>query len=540
MPNKNFPLPPGDPRVFITDDGRHAASLYQFESPITPEDLAYNVDQLAASGVDTLIYSAVLEGGAAMYDSQVAPKWGDNVEQWTHSVWYRASRNIHQLIDDGHDPLQVLCDRCHEKGLFFIASTWVNFQGGDRLNDGGLGRKTEFVYEHPHFQVGEEDHPLAPHTEAKRFSFFHPEVREQRFLVFEEFLRRYPTDGIELDLAQFIPMCRFDQVDELAPVLTQWLAELHQVAQAAEKDQGRRKRIYVRIPSHPEAWKILGYEVPSWIASGSIDGLICLPGLMHNGLSQAPAIETALDLARNTSCQVLIAASNLVGRQRQHYASAPMIWAAAANAYAMGADGFGLGDCHWTPNGWPWTSDEYHTLRLLGQPDLLATADKLYRARAEFNPARSSNWLPGDQLDLPRLLLEGQAVEVPLHISDDVPHWHALGRIESIHLRIRITSIEPALNPVRFRLNGQPLPPALLHINDLGYRLINTGSVGPYGCIYEFHLTPEYFPAVGPNTVEITLERHDPNITIDYNVYDVDCDIRYQLHRNYRRQPLNY
>ena len=540
MSEKNISLPPTEPRVFITDDGRHAASLYQFESPITPGDLAHNVDQLAASGVDTLIYSAVLEGGAAMYDSQVTPKWGDNVKQWTHSVWYRAARNIHQLIADGHDPLQVLCDRCHTKGLFFIASTSVNFLGGDRQHDGGLGRKIDFVYDHPHFQVGTEEHPLAAHPDAKRFSFLHPEVRQQRFLVFEEFLRRYPTDGIELDLAQFVPMCRFDQVDTLAPILTQWLEDLYHVAQTAAKEQGRRKRIYVRIPAHPDAWQLLGFEIPAWIASGIIDGLICLPGLVHNTISQNPAMETVLSLTQNTSCRVLVAASNLVGRQRQYYASPPMLWAAAANAYAVGADGFGLSDCHWTPNGWPWTKDEYHTLRLLGQPDLLATADKLYRARAALNPTRSTHWLPGDQLDLPRELLVGKTVKIPLRISDNVPHWHALGRIESIHLRIRITSIEPTLNPVNCRFNGHLLPAEILQLNDLGYRLIHTGSVGPYGCSYEFHLTEKHFPIMGLNTVEITLEQRDPNITIDYNVYDIDCAIRYRLHRNYQRQPLHY
>ena len=105
-----------EPRVFTFDDGRHAASLYQFEPPLEPSDFTLNVDQLADSGVDTLIYFAVLEGGVVMYDSHVAQKWGDNVVKWTHTVWYRAGRNIQQLVADGHDPLKLLCDRCTKKG----------------------------------------------------------------------------------------------------------------------------------------------------------------------------------------------------------------------------------------------------------------------------------------------------------------------------------------------------------------------------------------------------------------------------------------
>ena len=131
-----------EPRVFIFEDGRHAASLYQFESPITPADLTYNVDQLASSGLDTLIYFAGTEGGVVLYDSEVAQTWGDNVVKWTHSVWYRAGRNLRQLIADGCDPLQLLCERCERKGILFIAGNWVNFQGADRETDGGLGRDT--------------------------------------------------------------------------------------------------------------------------------------------------------------------------------------------------------------------------------------------------------------------------------------------------------------------------------------------------------------------------------------------------------------
>ena len=108
---------PPEPKVFFYDDGRHASALYQFAPPLSPDDLYLAVDQLVDSGVDTLIYSAGLEGGAVQYDSKVGQKWGDNVPMWAHPIFYRASRNLHQLIADGHDPLKLLCDRCHEKGL---------------------------------------------------------------------------------------------------------------------------------------------------------------------------------------------------------------------------------------------------------------------------------------------------------------------------------------------------------------------------------------------------------------------------------------
>ena len=399
---KNNSYPPHEPRVFMFDDGRHAASLYQMEPPLKPEDLTFNVDQLVESGADTLVYFAGLEGGVVMYDSHVAPQWGDNVVKWTHSVWYRASRNIKQLIADGHDPLKLICDRSHEKGVWIIAANWAGFEGGDRETSGGLGRKSDFVYEHPQFQVGEEDDPRAQYVAPFRFSFLHPEVREQRFLVFQEMLSRYETDGIELDLANFVPLCRFDEADQLAPVMTRWLRDLREVASEAQQAQGRHKRIYVRIPSHPDAWRMLGYDVPTWVSEKLVDGLICLAGLAQGPMDQDVDLSDAVELTRGTQCRVLVAFRTSLGRQLHQWATPTMIWAAAANAYAQGAHGFGLGDACWTPNGWPWTSEEYQTLRLLGNPDMLATADKLYRTRSQAEAdggistpgGASSNWAP--------------------------------------------------------------------------------------------------------------------------------------------------
>ncbi len=530
-----------EPRVFMFDDGRHAASLYQFEPPLEPSDFTFNVDQLADSGVDTLIYFAVLEGGIVMYDSRVAQKWGDNVVKWTHTVWYRAGRNIHQLIADGYDPLKLLCDRCHEKGIWFIPSNPVTLSGGDRAIDGGLGRKSDFVYEHPEFQVGEEQDPRASDASVTRFSFLHPEVRKERFQVSEELLVRYETDGIELNMTDFVPFCRFDEVEELAPIMTQWIRDLRAVARNAEADQGRRKRIYVRIPAHPDAWRALGYDVPRWVSEGLVDGLICQPGLTQGPVDQDPDLSGAVALTNGTQCRVLASFQNVLGRQLKQYATPPMIWAAAANAYAQGADGFGIGDAHWTPNGWPWTHDEYQTLRLLGHPEMLATADKLYRVRSETQGVtKGVGWAPGVATSLPQTLIEGEPVKVRLRISDELEKWGALGRVEAVQLRIRMMGIEPLLNEVRIELNGQPLPDSMLDIEDLNYRLISKGAVGPYGQVYKYQLPSAYYPKPGHNTVRITLVRRDPNIENPFEVYDVDCHIRYRLHRHFGREPIDY
>ena len=115
------------------------------------------MDQLVDAGVDTLFYSAGTEGGVVQYDSRVAAKWGDNVDVWTHEIFYRAARTLHQLLADGIDPMKVLCNRSHEKGLWFLPTVCVCIGGGERKVDAGLGRKSNFAYDHPQFQVGPDE-----------------------------------------------------------------------------------------------------------------------------------------------------------------------------------------------------------------------------------------------------------------------------------------------------------------------------------------------------------------------------------------------
>ena len=75
-PNPAGPSTGAEPKVFFYDDGRHASGLYQFAPPLAPGDLTFAVDQLVASGVDTLIYSAGLEGRRRAVRQPDRPKVG--------------------------------------------------------------------------------------------------------------------------------------------------------------------------------------------------------------------------------------------------------------------------------------------------------------------------------------------------------------------------------------------------------------------------------------------------------------------------------
>ncbi|MFN0165364.1 MAG: hypothetical protein ACKV22_02950 [Bryobacteraceae bacterium] len=522
-----------EPKVFVRDDGRHGAGTDQFEPPLDRSDITVIVDQLIGSGADALLFSAGVEGGTVIYDSRVAQKLGDNVTRWTHAVHYRDARHVRQMIADGHDRIRMLCDRCHEHGIWFFPSLQVDI--GTYISERGHGRTSDFVFDNPRLQVGKDEDPRAKDLLPTRLNFLHPEVRRERFLIFEELLARYESDGIEL-FFDSPPPCKLSQVGEFAPALTQWIRDLREVARKAAQTQGRRKRILFYLQARSAAWMIMGYQVDRWVSEGLVDGLICGGGVPEK-MDQDLDLSHVVALTRNSPCRVIAACASGIDRQLAKKATQPMIWAAAANAYSQGADGINLDDAHWFS--WPWKAGVYETLRLLRDPKLLATADKIYRVRS-LPPGGQSGLIPDDGPALPRKLPEGTPVTVILRVADDLEQAQSLGRVESVRLRVRVTNIDASLNQVNVELNGRLLPRELLHPNDLTYRILDGGAVRPYGYIFSYELTPEHFPKPGHNRIQVTLVRRDPNIDVPFELFDVDCCIRFRRHRSFEREPLEY
>lgn len=544
-----------EPRVFFYDDGRHASGLYQMATPLEPEDLAFAVDQLVDSGVDTLLYSAGLEGGTVQYGSQVAPMWGANVDTWVHIIFYRASRNLHQLVAHGHDPMQFFCDRCQEKKIWYLPTCPVCILGGDRATHIGYGRTSDFALDNPQFRVGEDDRPNKQHLGRffgpRRLNFLHKEVRDERFRIFEELLSRYPTDGVELDLSidnEFGPLCRFDQVEKLAPILTGWIADLRKVADQAQKIQGRRKRIYVRIPAGSRKnWKILGFEVETWVREGLVDGLICLSPYKKETredsvilLQQDIDLSTVLEVTRDTSCRVLAGLTGYLGRPLEKSITPEMLWTAAALTYDQGADGFGLANGSFNPNGWPWSAEDYQTLRLLGHPDMLATADKTYHTPSLASGHSGRTGMFGmTEILLPQNLKLGGKVDVPVRIVDDLARWNGLGRVRKVRLRMHMGGMDPALHELSVRLNGETLSENRRREIDLHFRILKNTIAGPYGYILEYQLDPDMLKK-GQNMVSVSLDRQDPKLNSTVSLHDLDIHIQYRLHRHFERETIEY
>ena len=293
-------------------------------------------------------------------------------------------------------------------------------------------------------------------------------------------------------------------------------------------------------PGRSSSWKVVGFEVPTWVSRKLVDGLVCLT-TYRSMLDQDMDLAAAVKLTRGTECRVLAGFEGNLGRQLESSAPAPMIWAAAANAYGRGADGFGICEGMWAPNGWPWVSEDYQTLRLLGHPDLLGTANKIYRARSL---ARGSTLQEGIFPMTGPILPHESVKENPwmcrCSLADDIARWHALERVSAVRLRVRFSNFEPALNDVRVEFNGRLLPESILRKIDIHFHVVRAGAINPYGYVYEYLLTPELHPKRGDNRVKVTLVKRDPKQKLPFEVYDVDCSIDYRLHRHFEERPIEY
>ena len=441
------------------------------------------------------------------------------------------------------NPLKIMCDRCQEHGLFMIASSWVSLKGGTREDREGLGRVSAFAMDNPQFHVGEDPDPRAKGINKRRFNFLHSEVRQERLRLFEELLSKYETDGVNLYLTS-MPFCRFDQVPELRPVFTQWLRDLRKVADKAEQSQGRRKRILALIPANPEAWEMTGFDVPTWVQEKLVDGLFCESSNENAGPVQDVDFSAAVKLTRGTDCRVYSVFHNALWRQFARYGTPPMIWAGALNSWNQGVDGFGIGDHLWAPNGWPWTAQEYETLRLLGHPKLLETADKYYMVYSTSRRENSLDWLPGRTHPLPKEISVGKPVKVSFPVADRLHHWHKLGRVKSVVPRVRFSNLIPDYDQIKVTFNDQVLPESILQKLDMTYRILGnvstSHSIGPYGYAFDYHLGPEHFPKQGRNTVDVELLKRDPDVTFSISVLEVDCKIEYRHHRHFEDQPIQY
>lgn len=509
------------PNYFFYHDGRHPL-IYMYEPPMQKEEYEQGVDELIGTPVEAISF-AMGDGRTVLHDTKVGELWGHNVKKWSHIIFRRAHQNAKHLIDTGHDPLRLICDRAHAKGKLLYPALLLQQGTRDREVD---VRASNFNLENKHLYIAAAGKLPEGYRHATCLDFKHEVVRNERFAIIEETLSRYPVDGFELQMNYSPVYFHPNEVEAGSAVLTDWVARVYRAVKAS----GPERELIIRIPSSLEGCYSIGMDIKEWIRRGIVDALIPQnfsgPELIDPNADYRPVV----DAAKGSGCRVLAALHSHLDSDRLDEANIALVRGAASNYWQQGIDGLYL--AHWFGN-WPYDAAFYEKLREISDPEVMAAKDKSYFISTVTGRYPNPTTEPGLEMQLPADLHVGQPKEFEIAVSDDLPRWGDVDRIHEVLLRVRIGSTTE-LDRLTFRLNGKPLPDSLLRKINSVYRM-SAPRFRVFGYWHIFSLDREHWPVHGKNTVEITLTSRDPDVTPQIFVRDIELDVQYLMGKNFHR-----
>ena len=215
---------------------------------------------MAHTSVDTFVYGVCRDDGL-FYPSKVGEqfRYAEYADDDGHApghgqaAYWRAWHNMQSLSAQGHDPLAVLVDRAHEKGMEFIASL-------------RLGSYRGMDVAHMIERVGDR-------TPLDGRGWVHAEVREHQLSVLRELAHDYRCDGIELDFAAppagSAPLLRPEDVAEYTDTITEWVREVRAMADAGPG--GRRVVLGARVYWDEARNLAQAIDIRTMISEGLLD-----------------------------------------------------------------------------------------------------------------------------------------------------------------------------------------------------------------------------------------------------------------------------
>ena len=512
------------PRLIYYNDARHYL-MYRYDPPMSLHRLRQAVDEVLATGVDTLAFG-LGSGQTFWHDTSVGLKWGERIKDHNSGVmWWRASENLNQALRAGYDPLKVAVDRAHEKGIQILCSLKMNdpsFPGGQGLY--WLGR---LKWDNPEVMIGEED----PGDErvATCSDFARPEVRQERLDVIEEVCDRYGADGVEIDdCLKDSPARVFFKPSEArrnAPILTDFMRQVRGLLDRIGEKRGNRLCLATRVHPVEEANLAVGMDVRTWLSEGLVDLVVPYLDVLENSvMDTGPSYTWLIEAAHEAGAWVYAPVGRTPYDDRYHNATIEMYRAAGSNQRAAGADGLYLSDLPW-----PHTEREYMVLREMGDPDIYARKAKHY-ILAPRDPKSGQNPL-GRRL--PITLEEGKPVRVPVFVGDALDSARSDGELDRVTLGVRIIQHCPQ-DILTFRFNGRGLPIEEASVTTysggiVAYGVARGGLSERIGTHHWFHFDlPHDLVREGDNELEVTMERHFKALTAERVLLQVELRFAYR------------
>lgn len=484
-------------RTIYFNDARHFY-LFVFEPPMRMEDVWRPVDEVAGTGVDTLVYGVARADGL-FYPSRAGKSFRSDVDEIDSAIYWKVRQNILSLQERGMDILQELADRAHARGMEFFASFRMGTYEG----------------------VGS---PEADPAEGGR-GLAEPGARENQLRVFEEMVTQYELEGLELDFGAspggMPPVLLDEDVAEYTPVLTEHVRRISEMARKAGKQVG------VRVPCIEEVCAAQGFDVRAWLREGLVD---YVSPMMYANLrldSQMP-MEWAIEAAHEVDVPVYGMLQPFVevgypGHQYDEHYTPEMMRAAVSNYLAKGADGVYA----WFLD-WPLGATERNMLTEMANPDLMVEADKRYRLSRRTEPAAGLGYDTTLPLEIPEAE-PGRRYAIPVYIAEDFEG--KADRIKSVMLRMRVGNTVTA-DGISVWLNGESLKSEAVSRDTGAYVRIPVSPhrIEHYSAQWiEIELS-SVRPKQGENLVEVSLEGRPAKLSGGVTVDDLEVVVEYGVY----------
>ncbi len=510
------------PKLMFYHDGRHPL-IYMYEPPIQKEEYEASVDELAGTNIDAIMF-CLGDGRTVLHETKVGELWGHNVEGWPHPIFRRAHQNAKHLIETGCDPLRIVSNRAHQKGLAFYPTLLVQQERGPRESD---VRCSDFRFDNTHLEIGAKPGIEKESTAFTCLDFMHEDVRRERLSLIQETLSNYDVDGFELQMNYTPYYFHPNEIETGRPILTHWIAEVHE----AVKSSGTNRELVIRIPASIEGCYSVGMDVEAWIKAEIVEALVGQtfsgPELVNSNADYSNLVQ----IAQGSSCRIIGAIQSHVDSDRLGEGPISITRACASNYWAQGIDGLYL--AHWFGL-WPYKAEFYEKLRELPHPDIMAPRDKFYYVPTTTGRYPEPKTEPGIGIELPVELVVGEPSTVNVNISDDLKRWDKVGRVHEVIFRIRLNNCTE-LDRVDFLLNGVELPNSSLRkINEM-YRMSRPRYRAGSAYWFVYRLENNHWPKMGGNQLQIILRERDPELTVPLIARDVELETRYLMGKNYHR-----
>ena len=516
--------PRGSRRIhFVSDPSSIAVGL--LPDPVEADHLRRWVDMVADSGVDILQQDAYHKG-CTIY-------WRSDRFQYDPR---RQHRRFLPMLDAGTQPLQVLLDQSHERGMAFIAGLRMN----DNHGRAHFPDRAEFVESHPEWWLPDtrEAGPNRELWEGRMLDFTFDGVRDFVLEVVRELVSRFDVDGLEMTFREgaYFPS---PEGRDRAHLMTDLVRRIRGLLDERSREDGR-KTLGARVFSTIDECLDLGLDVPTWIAEGLID---CLSPEhpMYSDFNAGYAEFGAL--TRNSPCLLYPGLHPWISARRRRILNSTMtpsnFRALTHTFYGAGADGISIYN-HYVgfvrfPPFYPQALQIFHELR---DPEKVAAGQRHY----VFDPT-GEDWgrliadLPGGELpegEWKRMAWErdansgserwktgaAPALRVVLDRMVSKPSgvypFRLYERMESVRLAtILLRGSLTERDEVDVQLNGVPMAPALLGTSDTSYLTNQPPDV-------RWYPVPPDAMACGENQLRITLTSGDPQASGEIVIDEVE------------------